>query len=102
MPLPKTILEQFRAVNRSTTDESEYYGPYTSLLTNLIPHVEYFQVVPRLRRPTTPDDTGFTITFVVMKRKVPVFLIEIKPYVYLPSYGRRSNALNQMREGFGS
>ena len=57
-------------------------------------------MVPQLRRPTTPDDTGFTITFVVMKRKVPVFLIEIKPYVYLQSYGRRSNALNQTRERF--
>jgi hypothetical protein len=100
MPLPETILDQFRSVNRSTTDESEYYGPYTSLLTDLFPHSEKFQVVPQLRGPTNPDDTGFTIIFVVMKRKVPVFLVEIKPHVHLQSYGRRSNAAEQTRNRF--
>ena len=80
MPLPETILDQFRSVNRSTTDESEYYGPYTSLLTDLFPHDENFQVVPQLEGPTFFDTLDFTIIFVVMKQKVPVFFIEIKPY----------------------
>ena len=102
MPLPETILDQFRSVNRSTTDESEYYGPYTSLLTDLFPHDENFQVVPQLKGPTFLDTLDSTIIFVVMKQKVPVFFIEIKPYDDLQSNIRRGDADEQMRRRFGT
>ena len=100
MPFPETILKQFRSVNHSTTDESEYYGPYTSLLTDLFPHDENFQVVPQLKGPTFLDTLDFTIIFVVMKQKVSVFFIEIKPYDDLQSNIRRGDADEQMRRRF--
>ena len=42
-----TILEQFELINHYATDESEYYGPYiTTLLTDMFPNIEHYQVAP--------------------------------------------------------
>ena len=38
--------------------------------------------------------------FVVMKRKVPVLLIEVKPYVHLQRGGTRGETDDQMRRAF--
>ncbi|PPQ78864.1 hypothetical protein CVT25_002432 [Psilocybe cyanescens] len=43
MPWIDTILEQFQIIDTFTTDESEYYGPYNTLLTDLFPHIEHYQ-----------------------------------------------------------
>ncbi|KAF8514939.1 hypothetical protein BU17DRAFT_94016 [Hysterangium stoloniferum] len=98
MPWGATILEQFQLVNRYTTDESEYYGPYITLLTDLFPHTDHYQVAPQFKGPATPGSLDFV--YVVMKRKVPVLFIEVKPYVYLQDMAKREKADNQMRGRF--
>jgi len=100
MPWGATILEQFELINRYTTDESEYYGPYITLLTDMFPHIEHYQVAPQFKGPVTPGSVDFTVIYVVMKRKVPVLFIEVKPYVHLHEIGTRGKADNQMRERF--
>jgi len=100
MPWSETIFEQFQSVNHLTTDKNEYYGPYNTLLTDLFPHVEHFQVAPQFIGPFTPDSVDFTVIYIVTKRKVPVFFIEVKPYIYLQSPGRRGDADERMRRMF--
>ena len=100
MPWSETILEQFQLVNRFTTDESEYYGPYITLLTDLFPHVEHFQVAPQFKGPFTPGSVDFTVSYIVMKRKVPVFFIGVKSFAHLSRPGKRGEADEQMRQRF--
>jgi hypothetical protein len=100
MPWGATILEQFQLVNRYTTDESEYYGPYITLLTDLFPHTDHYQVAPQFKGPVTPGSIDFTVIYIVMKRKVPVLFIEVKPYVHLQDIAKREKADNQMRDRF--
>jgi hypothetical protein len=69
MPWIDTILEQFEIVDRFTTDESEYYGPYNTLLTDLFPHTEHYQVTPQDKGPVTPGSTDFTTIYIVRKWK---------------------------------
>jgi len=100
MPWPNTITEQFDLVNRFTTDESEYYGPYITLLTHLFPHDEHYQVAPQFKGPITPGAVDFTVIYIVMKRKVPVFFIEVKPYIHIQRNSTRELADDQMRRRF--
>ena len=101
MPWSETISKQFQLVDRSTTDESEYYGPYTTLLTDLFPHVDDFQVAPRFSEgPISPSSVDSTIIYVVTKQKVPVFFIEVRPYIHLQNPGQRGDADAQMRRMF--
>jgi len=98
MPWPNTITEQFD--NRYTTDESEYYGPYITLLTYLFPHDEHYQVAPQFKGPITPGAVDFTVIYIVMKRKVPVFFIQVKPYIHIQKQSTRELADIQMRQRF--
>ncbi|PPQ93608.1 hypothetical protein CVT25_005460, partial [Psilocybe cyanescens] len=100
MPWIDTILEQFQTIDRFTTDESEYYGPYNTLLTGLFPHTEHYQVTPRYKGPITPGSIDFTTIYVVRKRKCPVFFIEIKPFLHINEISTRSKADQQMRDQY--
>jgi hypothetical protein len=100
MPWEATILEQFQLVDRYTTDESEYYGPYITFLTDLFPHTDHYQVAPQFKGPIMPGSIDFTIVYIVMKRKVPIFFIEVKPYVHMRDIAKREKADNQMRDRF--
>ncbi|KAI9451761.1 hypothetical protein BJY52DRAFT_86922 [Lactarius psammicola] len=100
MPWSETILEQFQFVDRSTMDENEYYGPYNTLLTDLFPPVEHFQVAPQIMAPSIPDFVDSTVIYIVTKRKVPVFFIEIRPYFHLQQPGLRRSSDKHMRRTF--
>ena len=95
-----TIREQFDLVDRFTTDETEYYGPYNTLLTDIFPHAEYFQIIPQYKGPVTPGSIDFTTIYIVRKRKCPVFFIEIKPFPHLDDISTREKADQQMRDRF--
>ena len=69
VPWIDTILEQFEIVGRFTADESEYYGPYNTLLTDLVHHTEHYQVTPQYKGPVAPGSIDFTTTYVVRKWK---------------------------------
>jgi hypothetical protein len=46
MTWSETIKEQLDLINRYTTDKPEYYGPYSTVLTDLFPHSEHCQICP--------------------------------------------------------
>ena len=100
MPWADTTQEQFDLVNRFTTDETKYYGPYNTLLNDLFPHSEHFQVVHQYKGPVIPGSVNFI--YIVRKRKCPVSFIEIKPFVHLDDISTREKADQQMRDGFVS
>ncbi|KAF8423104.1 hypothetical protein EV426DRAFT_603864, partial [Tirmania nivea] len=53
MPWDRYILQQFQsALPRGEPDESQYYGPYNTLLNYLFPKEESYMVVPQYKRPT--------------------------------------------------
>jgi hypothetical protein len=95
-----TVREQFDLVDHFTTDETEYYGPYNTLLTDIFPHAEHFQIVPQYKGPITPGSIDFTTIYIVRKRKCPVFFIEIKPFPHLDDISTREKADQQMRDRF--
>lgn len=97
-----TIQEQFELVDRFSTDETEYYGPYNTLLNDLFPHSEQFQVVPHYKGPVAPRSVDFTTMYTVRKRKCPVIFIEIKPFVHLGGISTREKADQQMCDRFTS
>ena len=98
MPWPDFVTTQFSLVNRFTTDDSEYYGPFNTLLTALFPPSEDFQVAPQFKRIKGSMD--ITIVFIIMKRKVPVFFLEVKTHLALDHAPSRKEADNQMRDMF--
>jgi hypothetical protein len=98
MPWPEFITTQFNLVNRFTTDESEFCGPFNTLLTALFPPTENFLVVPQFKR--IEGSTYLTIIFIIIKRKVPVFFFEVKTYLALDNSFWRMEADDQMRDMF--
>jgi len=96
MPWPDFIAFQFELVNKFTTDESEYYGPFNALLNELFPASEYYQVAPQFKRIVGSID--FTVIYLITRRKIPVLFIEVKPYVAYDSDSSRKGADDQMRE----
>ncbi|KAN0121354.1 hypothetical protein V8E52_003250 [Russula decolorans] len=100
MPWPDFVTTQFNLINRLTNDENEYYGPFNTLLTALFPPTENFEVSPQFKRIKGSID--FTIVFIIMKRKVPVFFLELIAYMESdrPHSGLRKVADAQIRDRF--
>jgi hypothetical protein len=95
-----TIQEQFALVDRFTNDESDFYGPYNTLLTATFPHSEHYQIVPQFKGPMTPGSVDFTTIYIVKKRKLPVMFVEIKTLVSLDDMASRELADREMRDRF--
>lgn len=93
-----SVTEQFSLVDLFTTDESDFYGPYNTLLFELFPPNEHYQVSPQFKRITGSMD--FTVLYIVSKRKVPVFFVEIKTSLALDKVFSRTEADDQMRKRF--
>ena len=91
------IVKQFDVVNRFTTKESDLYGAYNTLLCDLFPAAEYYQVAPQFRQ-YTEDYT--VVSYVVLKGETPIFFVEIKTFVALNLGKARAEADDQMRAIF--
>ena len=87
-----SVTEQFSLVDLFSTDESVFYGPYNTLLFELFPPNEHYQVSPQFKR--------IAGLYIVSKRKVPVFFVEIKTYLALDKVSSRTEADDQMRTRF--
>jgi hypothetical protein len=98
MPWPKFVTTHFDIVDHFTTDDNEYGGPFNTLLTTLFPATEDFEISPQSRRIKGSMD--FTIIFIIMKRKVPVFFLAVKAYVALECFSLRKQADDHMRRQF--
>ena len=60
MPWVDTILEQFEITNQYSTNITKFFGPYNTLLVDLFPHIEGFQVVPDFKAPITSSSIDQT------------------------------------------
>ena len=98
--LPPKILALFDAVDTLSTDETELYGPYNAFLDFCFPWEEGWNVVPHYRQPRKRDTIDFTTVFLVVRHKIPVLFVEIKPASHLQNLGTRASADEQMRDRF--
>lgn len=97
---PAGIVALFDALDRASDDASELYGPYNALLDFCFPWEEGWSVVPQFRQTKTRDVLDFTMMFVVMFRKTPVFFLEVNPASHICSMASRAAADKQMRDEF--
>jgi hypothetical protein len=85
-------------VDRFTTEEGDWCGPFNTLLFELFPPSEHYQVTPQYKRVKGSQD--FTVHYIIHKRRVPIFFVEIKTYHSLANLSARGLADNQMRDRF--
>ena len=90
--------EQFSLVDRFTTEESDWYGPFNTLLFELLPPSEHYQITPQYKRAEGSQE--FTVHYIIRKRRVPIFFVALKPYGSLKNLSARALADNQMRDRF--
>ncbi|KIM78064.1 hypothetical protein PILCRDRAFT_824776 [Piloderma croceum F 1598] len=98
MPWSEGVIEQFEIVDLYTTEESDFYGPFNSLLVELFPSSEHYQVSPQFKR--IDGSLDFTIQFIVHRRRIPVFFLEVKTFRSLTLLSARDSADDQMRQRF--
>ncbi|KDR72356.1 hypothetical protein GALMADRAFT_102070 [Galerina marginata CBS 339.88] len=98
MPWPEGVVEQFEIVDLYTSEESEFYGPFNSLLADLFPSSEHYQVSPQAKR--IDESLDFTFQYIVRRRLIPVFFLEIKTFRSLTLLSARGSADNEMRRSF--
>ncbi|GBE84137.1 hypothetical protein BKA93DRAFT_372317 [Sparassis latifolia] len=96
---PPYILEQFKCIHPDTADEYEFYGPYNTLLMDLFPPKEHFQVCPQPAQSLT-SSTATNFAFVVKHHGRPVFFLHVKPGVHIKRLTDRVEADLQMRRWF--
>lgn len=80
-----------------TSNESEYYGPFNTLLTTVFPAADSYQIAPQFKSIT--GSMYFSVIY-IMKRNVPVFFIEVKTYSAYERASFRKEADDQMRDRF--
>jgi len=97
MPYSSGVNKQFEIVDL-LSEESDFYGPFNSLLFELFPTTEHYHISPQFKR--FDGSLDFTIQFIISRRRVPVFFVEIKSYRSLKELSARASADKQMREGF--
>ncbi|KAF8182298.1 hypothetical protein BJ912DRAFT_978519 [Pholiota molesta] len=83
MPWSEGVVEQFETVDLYTTEESDFYGPFISLLCKRI-----------------DGSLDFTFQFIVNRRRTPVFFLEVKTFRSLTLLSARGSADDQMRQRF--
>ena len=98
MPWSEGVIEQFEIVDLYTTEESDFYGPFNSLLVELFPSSEHYQVSPQFKR--IDGSLDFTVQFIDHRRRIPVFFLEVKAFRSLTLLSARGSADDQMRQKF--
>ncbi|KAJ7481294.1 hypothetical protein B0H11DRAFT_2280223 [Mycena galericulata] len=99
--LPGFVSERFDLFDRTTPDESQWYGPVNTLLAYLFPLQEY-EIAPQYKGPVYPGSIDFTTLYIVRSArgntKHPICFIEIKPAGHLQEMAARGAADRQMRD----
>ncbi|KAF8891926.1 hypothetical protein CPB84DRAFT_1783853 [Gymnopilus junonius] len=98
MPWSEGIIEQFEIIDLHTPDESDFYGPFNSLLVELFPSSEHYQVSPQFKH--TDGSLDFAIQFIIHHRRIPIFFLEVRTFRSLTLLSARGSADDQMRRGF--
>ena len=68
------IVKQFDRIDRSTTKDDDIFGAYLTLLLDVFPAAEYYQVAPQFRRNT--GSVNYTISYLLprLEEGNPYFL----------------------------
>ena len=81
-------------------DESEWCGPYNSLLNHVFPVEEDYVVVPQYQRPEQLKSVNFTTIFIVRRERHPVLFLKVKAASHIRNISSREAADQQMRNRF--
>ena len=104
IPWPPYVFEAFETipggVDTKAKDESQFYGPYNTLLTYLFPPTEHYMVSPQFKRPPASEGWANDFVFIVQKKFHPVCFLGIKPPEDYKNRSTRAAADNQMRSRF--
>ncbi|GLB41163.1 hypothetical protein LshimejAT787_0903780 [Lyophyllum shimeji] len=100
MPWPPALVHEFDLVDPGTPKESDYYGPYNSLLHYLFPISQDFLIFPQPKGPVFPDTAEDATIFVVTAEQHPVFFLEVKPWRDINDLRARGVTDREMRERF--
>ena len=98
MPWTKAILKQFSLVYHFTTEESDWYGPFNTLLFELFSALEHYQITPQYNCVKGSQD--FTVHYIIHKRHVPIFFVELKMYGLLKNHSAWALTNDQMHNCF--
>lgn len=99
---PPKIISLFEAVDFQSNDETQWYGPFNALLDFCFPWENDWNIVPQYRQPKKKETIDFTTIYIVEKKRIPVFFMEIKPLDHIENISTRSSADEQMRDRFAS
>ncbi|KAF7358902.1 hypothetical protein MSAN_01230500 [Mycena sanguinolenta] len=93
----QVILDEFATVPEGDdVAEKEFHGPYSKLLYTIFPADSKYTVVPQYM-PTGRGTADFIFTFRILVRKLPVFILELKPPADLRLQSGRMDADDQIR-----
>ena len=98
MPYSANVAKQFEMVDPFTPEESDFYGPFNSLLLELFPTNEDYQITPQFKQ--LEGSLDFTIQFIIRHRRVPVFFVEVEALQSLKKPSARASADRQMRDSY--
>lgn len=93
--LPNFVKVQFNIIDKRTTDESEYSGPFNALLNSLFPASEHYQIALQSQRSAGSID--FTV-MLLLEEKIPLFIVQVKTDVAYETPSSRKAADEHMRE----
>ena len=97
MPWPPKVLRQFALVPQNPA-EKEFHGPYNKLLNILFPADTDFTVCSQYQEIDSSRTADFLVTYEVLLRNRPVFILELKAPAELVYISTRQKADNQMRK----
>jgi hypothetical protein len=81
--------------------ESDYYGPYNTILHSLFPDNEGYVICPQHKMVFYDGSVDFLSLYVVESASHPVFFMEIKPKDAVELSSSRERADDQMRQRYG-
>ena len=93
--LPSFVTNQFNIIDKRTTDQIDYSGPFNALLNSLFPASEDYQIALQSQRIAGSID--FTVMF-LLERKFPVIIVQVMTNVAYETPSSRKAADEQMRE----
>ncbi|KAF8585007.1 hypothetical protein K439DRAFT_1616347 [Ramaria rubella] len=95
-PWDPLICHGFNKIRESTTDESEWYGPWNMLLTHLFPYMAGLQVSPQHMLAGSLQAPEWTLVYFIAIEGIPLCVFEVKPAGHLHQLVRRQEAENQI------
>lgn len=93
------LVHEFQMVPVTTQDESEWYGPWDSLLHRLFSPRDGFQIAPQHQISNLRGGPEWTVFFLIKHHlHVIACIVEIKPYYHYKSHKLRINAYEQLKD----